>query len=192
MSLISFDTDDRVMVFIDVRNLMGSTRKDSSFSKVDFVYLARHLKGPRKLVAAYAFDSKGVLDSEEGTHRFHDYLRYKGFRVVARDGYDAENRQQKEVDVAMACQMVVHALKDNYDVAVVVSGDRDFIPAIQEVQAAGKRVEVAAVEGSFSEELRRVADVYIDLDQLPVLSMFNPIPDEGEMESEDDVTEGGE
>ena len=190
MSLISFDSNDRVMIFIDVRNIMGSTRKDWSFAKVDFVFTARYLKGPRKLVAAYAFDSKGVLDSEESTRRFHDYLRYKGFRVVARDGYDAENRQQKEVDVAMACQMVVHALKDNYDVAVVVSGDRDFSPAIQEVQAGGKRVEVAAFEGSFSEELRRVADVYIDLDKLPVLSMRNPYPDETETEDECETNEG--
>lgn len=192
MSLISFDANDRVMIFIDVRNLMSSARKDSSFAMVDFVFLARHLKGPRKLIAAYAFDSKGILESEEGTRRFHDYLRYKGFRVIARNGFDVENRQQKEVDVAMACQIVVHALKDNYDVAVVVSGDRDFLPAIQEVQAAGKRVEVAAFDNSFSEELRRAADVFIDLDKLPVLSMRSPTPGENLEEQNDKRIEGGE
>ena len=77
----------------------------------------------------------------------------------------------------MACEMVVHALKDNYDVAIVISGDRDFVPAIQHVQSAGKIVEVAAFRTSASEELRRTADKYIELESLPILTMFNKVED---------------
>lgn len=179
MSLISFDKEDRVMLFIDLRNMTKSIQMDAPFFRLDFVALARQLKGPRQLIAAYIFDSKGVMDSEDKTRRFHDYLRYKGFRVVARDSYDLDRDEQKEVDVAMACKMVVHALKDHYDVAVVVSGDRDFIPAIQEVQAAGKRVEVAAFESSVGEELRRSADRFHRLETIPLLTMSNPAEVEG-------------
>ena len=173
MSIISFDEKDRVMMFIDLRNITKSVSADSKYSKVDFVSLARCLKGPRKLVAAYIFDSKGAIEATDNSKRFHDYLRYKGFRVIARDSYDPDQNVQKEVDVAMAVQMVVHAFKDNYDVAIVVSGDRDFIPAIQEVQAAGKRVEVAAFKTSKSDEMERQADVFHNLDSEPVLSMMN-------------------
>lgn len=175
MSIISFDEEDRVMMFIDLRNLTKSVSKDSRYSRIDFVSLARCLKGPRKLVAAYIFDSKGALDATDNSRRFHDYLRYKGFRVIARDSFDLEQNVQKEVDVALAVQMVVHAFKDNYDVAIVVSGDRDFIPAIQEVQSAGKRVEVAAFRASVSDEMERQSDVFHDLDTEPILSLNNPV-----------------
>ena len=175
MSLISYNRDDRVMIFIDLRNVLGSVITDSSFARVDFAGLARQLKGQRQLVAAYVFDGIGsFVNGVNKTQKFHDYLRYSGFRVVARDSYDSEDRAQKEVDVAMACKMVVHALNDHYDVAVVVSGDRDFVPAVQEVQAAGKRVEVASFHKSVSDEMIRVADAYYRLETMPILTMTNP------------------
>ncbi|MDO5862513.1 MAG: NYN domain-containing protein [Thermoplasmata archaeon] len=176
MSMISpYNKDDRVMVFIDVRNVMGSVKMDSAFSRLDFGALTMRLKGQRQLVAAYVFDGVGsFVNGVDRTKKFHDFLRYSGFRVVERDSYDSETREQKEVDVAMACKMVVHALNDHYDVAIVVSGDRDFVPAVSEVQAAGKRVEVASFSNSASDELIRAADVYHRLDSEPVLSLYNP------------------
>jgi uncharacterized LabA/DUF88 family protein len=175
MSIITFDKNDRVMIFVDLMNMKKSVTKDSSYTDLDYIALARILKGPRKLVGAYVFDSKNIVDSEDRTKRFHDMLRYNGFRVIARDSYDSEAKIQKEVDVAMAVQMVVHAMRDNYDVAVVVSGDRDFIPAIQEIQAAGKRVEVAAFTTSSAKEMVRQSDKFIALDEFPLLMMSNPV-----------------
>jgi len=175
MSIITFDKNDRVMISVDLMNMKKSVTKDSSYTDLDYIALARILKGPRKLVGAYVFDSKNIVDSEDRTKRFHDMLRYNGFRVIARDSYDSEAKIQKEVDVAMAVQMVVHAMRDNYDVAVVVSGDRDFIPAIQEIQAAGKRVEVAAFTTSSAKEMVRQSDKFIALDEFPLLMMSNPV-----------------
>ncbi len=174
MSIISNNRESRVMIFIDLRNILSSVATMQSFPfKIDFYSLARLLAGQRNVLAAYVFD--GTMgddeDSAARTRKFHDYLRYNGFRVVERNS--VEGREQKEVDVAMACEMVVHALKDNYDVAIVISGDRDFVPALQHVQAAGKIVELAAFRTSASEELRRTADKYIELESLPILSMYN-------------------
>ncbi len=174
MSIISNNKESRVMIFIDLRNILSSVATMQSFPfKIDFYSLARLLAGQRNVLAAYVFD--GTMgddeDSAARTRKFHDYLRYNGFRVVERNS--VEGREQKEVDVAMACEMVVHALKDNYDVAIVISGDRDFVPALQHVQAAGKIVELAAFRTSASEELRRTADKYIELESLPILSMYN-------------------
>ncbi len=174
MSIISNNKESRVMIFIDLRNILSSVATMQSFPfKIDFYSLARLLAGQRNVLAAYVFD--GTMgddeDSAARTRKFHDYLRYNGFRVIERNSI--EGREQKEVDVAMACEMVVHALKDNYDVAIVISGDRDFVPALQHVQAAGKIVELAAFRTSASEELRRTADKYIELESLPILSMYN-------------------
>ena len=104
-----------------------------------------------------------------------------GFRVISRESMEktSDGRLvQKEVDVSLACEMLEHALLNHFDVAIVVSGDRDFVPAMQKVQAAGKRVEVASFKGSVNKECIKTADVYKELDDIPFL-MMRPAIDEG-------------
>lgn len=176
MSLVTNNKDNKVMIFIDIRNVLKSVDTiDANKYKLDFYALAMKLTGSRELVAAYIFDTRMPLGTTDNNQRFHDKLKFTGFRVVAREAYDPLRNEQKEVDVAMACEMVVHALRDHYDVAIVVSGDRDFIPAIQHVQMAGKRVEVAAFANSVSSELIKVSDRFYELEKMPLLSMNNPI-----------------
>lgn len=179
MAIGSDNKNNKVMMFIDYRNIIRSvdTMKSLPF-KLDLETLARQLLGSRELVAAYVFDSKGTINHEDSSKRLHDKLRYLGFRVMIRDGYDPERQEQKEVDVAMACEMVVHALRDHYDVAIVVSGDRDFVPAIQHVQAAGKRVEVAAFANTVGSTVIQSADKFHELEKMPLLSMQNPTIEE--------------
>jgi len=205
MTLISDNRHNKVMLFIDLRNMLDSvkvTEKSTPF-RLDLYNLAVQLVGSRELVAAYAFDTRKPFGEDDIAARFHDRLRYLGFRVVARESFDPIKREQKEVDVAMACEMVVHALRDNYDIAIVVSGDQDFVPAIQHVQAAGKRVEVAAFGVSIGKALMKAADRFHDLDKIPLLSMRNPeevisdsgplqsAPSESEGENEEDPKEAG-
>lgn len=52
--------------------------------------------------------------------------------------FDATFGGEKAVDVNLACDMV--ALREIYDVAVVFSGDQDYVPAIRIVKNVGKRV----------------------------------------------------
>jgi uncharacterized LabA/DUF88 family protein len=174
MSIVSNNKNNKVMMFIDIRNILKSVDVvESAYLKLDLYSLARQLTGQRELVAAYIFDTRKPYGMDDPSRKFHDKLRYLGFRIVARESYDANRKEQKEVDVAMACELVVHALRDHYDVAIVVSGDRDFIPAIQHVQAAGKRVEVAAFSNSVGDELVRTADRFYELGRMPLLSMSN-------------------
>ncbi len=174
MTLLSDSSLDKVMVFIDYRNVLKS-----SFLNPDLVLdcyaLCKELVGRRRLEAAYVFDTRAPYGQEDPAHRTHDRLRYLGFRVIARESYDPDKREQKEVDVAMACEMVAHAYKNSFDVAIVVSGDRDFVPAIQHIQSTGKRVEVAAYEDAFSNEMLRMCDVYHKLDNLPILRIDSKI-----------------
>ncbi len=51
--------------------------------------------------------------------------------------------QEKGIDVLLALDLVRGARLDLYDVAVVVSGDTDLFPAIEEAMSLGKRVERA-------------------------------------------------
>jgi uncharacterized LabA/DUF88 family protein len=188
MALVSENRNNKVMLFIDLRNVLESVRvvENSAPFKLDLYSLAVQLVGSRELVAAYVFDTRRPFGEDDSSARFHDKLRHLGFRVIARESYDSVRKEQKEVDVAMACEMVVHALRDHYDIAIVVSGDRDFVPAIQHVQAAGKRVEVAAFGNSVAKAIIVVADKFYDLDKIPLLSMYNPVEtgDSGTEEAE--------
>ena len=54
----------------------------------------------------------------------------------------------------------------NLDIAIVVSGDGDFAPAIRAVQEQGVRVEVISFRGNTCSDLMEVADLFTDITQL--------------------------
>ena len=50
------------------------------------------------------------------------------------------------MDVQLAVNMIEFAHRDIYDTATLISGDSDFVSAIQLVKDPGKHIELAAVE----------------------------------------------
>ncbi len=181
MTLYTDPSYSRVMVFIDYRNINNSVRYLDDSLTMDLAALVKKLVGKRNLVGAYVFDARKMYtDSSDETIAMHNSLREQGFRVIARESLTLKDghTEQKEVDVSMACEMLEHALNNHYDVAIVVSGDRDFVPAIQKVQTAGKRVEVAAFDDVFNEESRRSADRFFRLNEIPFMEMISPFEHE--------------
>ena len=70
----------------------------------------------------------------------------------------------KAVDIALAKDFLSHAFLGNYEVAVLASGDGDYVPLVQEVKRLGKVVYVAAFKGTgLSPELRLAADAFFDM-----------------------------
>ena len=63
----------------------------------------------------------------------------------------------------MAVDMVNFAARGQYDIAVLVSGDSDYLPACRTVKDWGKKLILVTFERSCSKELRLVADMFIDL-----------------------------
>ena len=53
--------------------------------------------------------------------------------------------EEKGVDVRMATDMISLAWVDNYDVAVLVSSDRDFVPVAEFLETRGIKV----IHGAF-------------------------------------------
>jgi len=187
--LVTEDRDDRVMVFIDLANaLMAIQPKESTGLRLDFYRLVKELVGPRRLMGAYVFDAIQSTDRSVDVpkRRLLDALRYLGFRVVVREVSFTEG-EQKEVDIALATEMLANAFRDAYDVAILVSGDRDFVPAVERIRAEGRRVEVAFFSGgspleqgrSFSHHLQKVADRVHELDALPILQVVGLRPEVG-------------
>jgi uncharacterized LabA/DUF88 family protein len=54
-----------------------------------------------------------------------------------------DNGREKGIDVLLALDLVLGAVRDEYDVGILFSSDTDLVPAIDEALACGKRVENA-------------------------------------------------
>jgi len=81
---------------------------------------------------------------------------FKGRRLRKddRDVMDHFEPKEKCVDIALASSLLYHAaLPSSYDVAIVVIGDKDFLPVLEDVRRLGKRVVVVSVRGCCSCEL---------------------------------------
>jgi hypothetical protein len=58
-------------------------------------------------------------------------------------GADNEYTTEKRVDTRLVADLIHYAANNAYDAAVLVSGDDDFVPAVEAVNALGKQVWVA-------------------------------------------------
>ena len=89
-------------------------------------------------------------------------INFRGRRLLKndRDPNDTWSPKEKCVDIATACNLLYRA--PTYDVAIIVTGDKDFIPAITKVQALGKRVIISSFRSSCSQELTKYQIIYLD------------------------------
>jgi len=157
------------MIFIDGSNLFHACKAFREGFKVDYEKLRDALTSGRKLIRAYFYGSINQFESKimEKQIKFHDALRSKGFQVeVKRLKKRSEKPIEKGVDVALVTDMLSLGFKRVYDVAILVSGDSDFVRAIEKLKSEGIRVEVAMFKVATGPDLAKVADRYIALDDI--------------------------
>ena len=94
-----------------------------------------------------------------------DWLKEKGFEIARVFRRDKE-RGSKQVDISLSVEMLIGATRRHYDIAVLVTGDEDYIPLVRAVQAEGARVHLWAVSDGLSSRLRREVDHYASLDRV--------------------------
>lgn len=164
------------MLFLDVSDISWSLEtKSLGGFRLDWFRLAKHLAGTRRLVGAQVFDTAPETSLGTPKQRFHDHLRYSGFRVVTRPFRTEDRTVHQEVQMALATELLSACYRDQFDVALLVSGDRCYIPALERVSREGKLVEVAAASARFTAELRKASDRVHYIDELPILEFM---PDE--------------
>jgi hypothetical protein len=94
---------------------------------------------------------------EEYNYEVEVYLvDYRGRRLKRKDRHpdDDFSPEEKCVDIALASSMLYFAaLPLAYDIAILIGGDRDYVPVLQKVRLLGKRVAIASIHGACSFEL---------------------------------------
>ncbi|MEX2183905.1 MAG: NYN domain-containing protein, partial [Chloroflexota bacterium] len=150
-----------VAVFVDVANIFYAAK--AAGVDIDYVTLLKSATAGRDLVRAYAYT--GLDPDNENQRNFHDFLRRSNYKVVSKDIRKyGDGKVKANLDIELVVDMMKTAR--NLDIAIVVSGDGDFAPAIRAVQEQGVRVEVISFRGNTSSDLMDVADQFTDIIQL--------------------------
>lgn len=176
----------KVAVFIDGSNLYFAV-KDGLRSQdiVDLEKLSHKLVGSRELVRIYYYNAPPPPQEDPEVKRgqeafrdrlsYIDYLQRREGRLVPRTFYlkcpeckeniEYKRHLQKGVDTRLAVDLVVMAVRKYYDVGILVSGDSDFVEAVNFVKEhTHKRIENAFVLWrGWDRALREAADVRVTL-----------------------------
>ena len=166
----------RIMIFIDGSNFYYSTHKKNK--KVDFERLIKELSKEGQLVQAFYYVAPLDIQADEKKYwkhqRFIEILNeIPNFKVVlcslkkikAKNGFFVY--LVKGDDVKLSNNLLMGAVEDLYDVAIVVSGDEDFVDSVKIVREKYcKKVGNAFFSRSSSSNLRKVCDFTINLDRV--------------------------
>jgi len=166
---------DRVMIFIDGSNLYHSLKNHFNRADLDTAKFTEKLLQKRQLIRIYYYNAMVGQKQEPEVFKQQQaffngvnavpYTELRLGRLVYSSGWPNVPPTEKGTDVQLAVDMVTHAYKDNYDVAILVAGDNDFTGAVQAVKDSGKHVEIALFGNpGTSQQLREVADLVISVD----------------------------
>lgn len=167
---------ERISIFIDGSNLYHSLRA-LHVDKIDFQKLVNVLRKERLLISVFYYNAPLDISIDkkkywEQQKFFYILRKLPGFNVVLsrrkrfkkQDG--SFGYEVKGDDVYLAIDLVSGAYENLYDTAIIVSGDEDFVPAIQKVKKLGKNVENAYFIRSSSSTLKKTANTSICINDI--------------------------
>jgi len=161
----------KLALFIDGANLYAAAR--TLGFDIDFKRLLTEFRSHGTLVRAFYY-TVVIEDQEFSSLRpLLDWLCYNGFTVVtkpAKEFDDGEGRRRFKRSMGVELAVKAMELAEQVNEIVLFSGDGEFRALVQAVQRQGVRVSVVSTTASqppsIGDELRRQADVFIDLMEL--------------------------
>ncbi len=159
---------EKTALFIDGANLYATTK--SLGIDIDYKLLLKEFQSRGNLLRAFYYTAL-IEDQEYSSIRpLLDWLDYNGYTVVtkpAKEFTDATGRRKIKGNMDLELAVDVMELADHIDHVVLFSGDGDFRPLLESIQRKGVRVTVISTISTqppmIADELRRQADVFIDL-----------------------------
>ena len=170
----------RVMMFVDGKNLAirfgqvlnGSSPADHVLYRPRVYAWSQFLRGALhrwELIRIYYFTS--IEGDGDTIAEVEDSLIAFGIEAP-RVFKKSKTRQSKRVDISLTTEMLNHSHRGNFDAAVLVSGDEDYVPLVEAVKGDGHRLIIWSIAKGTSPHLRKSADFYFDI--APILLTPEP------------------
>jgi uncharacterized LabA/DUF88 family protein len=176
----------RMMVFIDGENLVfnyqsrlvsGCIPKDGIQNKKDtFVWHPLTINGDRhEIIRAiyYTFTvgngeiinevsnkTKELTFNQDRQSSLPIHLRPAVFKK------DKQGKKTKGVDIQITVDILTNLFNDNLDTVLLITGDGDFLPIINEIIRRGKQFYFASFKSGLNKKLLNYVNKYIELDEI--------------------------
>ena len=170
-----------LMAFIDAGYLRAEFDRIAPNQKIDFVALKQKIaenfnancngKYDGDLVRVYYYDA--IVDSSHPKYNEqNDYLstikKINGYQIrlgkltpTGKNG--TGSLKQKGVDVLLATDMITKAYTNQYEFAILIAGDSDFLEVVNAVKDSGKRVFGMYFKEHIADDLYDALDTRIEL-----------------------------
>ncbi len=144
--------------FIDSQNLHLGIRYGGW--KLDFAKFRKYLKDKYKVSNAFLF-----IGYVEGNEKLYANLQKWGYIVIFKPTLEHTEGEETVVKGNVDAELVLHAMIewDNYDKAVIVSGDGDFHCLIQHLAENNKLLKILCPNTRYSSLLRKFAKYIINI-----------------------------
>jgi len=163
-----------IYVFIDASNLWAVQKSKGKFFDYEKLrdYIKEEFDGSSIKIFYYtAYPADGTRNySLDGKHKFLTFLK-KGLNFEVRkkelkrisivDEGGESIHEKGNMDVELTIDAMYHLNK--YDVAVLFTGDSDFLALVTHLRTNGKKVYVFSSKNNISEELKTGSDGYYDV-----------------------------
>ena len=169
---IQSQNKERIAIFIDGSNFYHDLKRNN-FKHVSLKHVVQGLAKGRQIVSIFYYTAAlGRTDRRAYyAHRtfFHILSRIPQLRIVycrLKKTIDKDNKVRFEVkgdDIHLANDLLVGAYENFYDIAILVSGDEDFIPVVKTLKKLHKKVENGYFRKSSSHRLRKICNTSINM-----------------------------
>lgn len=175
---ISYPDNARVMIFVDGENLSIRFKafiKNEGIEKLedhigyepDIYVWSQFLSLQTQFICAIIriFYYTSVQGDDKKIISMADSL--KGLGVTDPKVFKkTKGKRTKRVDITLATDMLSHAYSDNYDIAILVAGDDDYVPLVKEIKHCGKQVSLWFLENGLSPSLKRECDLFFNMKKI--------------------------
>ncbi|MCG2631810.1 NYN domain-containing protein [Bradyrhizobium sp. WYCCWR 13023] len=162
---------EKIALFIDGANLYATAR--TLGFDIDYRRLLQEFESRGTLLRAFYYIAV-IEDQEYSSIRpLIDWLDYNGYTVVTKatkEFVDAYGRRKMKGNIDIELTVGAMELAEHVDQIAIFSGDGNFRPLVDALRRRGVRIIVVSTIASqppmIADELRRQADVFIDLAEL--------------------------
>ncbi|MBL7156480.1 MAG: NYN domain-containing protein [Candidatus Pacebacteria bacterium] len=171
------ENENIVYVFIDASNVWNAVKSVKKFIEYKKLkdYFRNNFNTSKVEIFYYdAYPKEGTRDYNlDGKHKFYTYLK-KGL------GFTVRKKELKRISIIsesgesviekgnMDVEITIDALHNinKYDVAILFSGDADFLALVNYLKNHGKKVYIFSSKDNISHELKTGGNGYFDLKKI--------------------------